>query len=69
MRQPTKLLHRLADGKDLGKGKTEAQVLAHIRNDMFGGSKALDAVLTPYVASMYAKAAAAPAALGKRRFV
>ena len=39
---------------------------------MFGGSNALDAVLEPYVASMYAKAAAAPAAkaaFGKRRFV
>ena len=76
LRQPTKLLHRLKDGDDLGKGKTEAQVLAHIRDDMFGGSNALDAVLEPYVASMYAKAAkaanaanAANASFGKRRFV
>jgi hypothetical protein len=67
LRQPTKLLHRLAGGTDLGKGKTKGEVLAHIRKDMFGGSSALDAVLEPYVSSMYAKTA--PAAFGKRRFV
>jgi hypothetical protein len=62
--QPTKLLHRLAEGFDAGAGKKAADVLEHVRSEMFGGSEALDAVLGPYVAAI-----AASAAFGTRRFV
>jgi hypothetical protein len=62
--QPTKLLHRLAEGFDAGARKTAADVLEHVRSEMFGGSEALDAVLGLYVAAI-----AASAAFGTRRFV
>jgi hypothetical protein len=62
--QPTKLLRLLATGEDAGAGKTAREVLEHVRNDMFGGSDALDAALEPY-----ATAIAASAAFGKRRYV
>jgi hypothetical protein len=64
LRQPTKLLHHLAQGVDKGAGMKEGEVLAEIRKDMFGGVRALDPILTPYVSSMYAAAA-----FGTRRFV
>jgi hypothetical protein len=62
--QPTKMLHRLAEGLDAGAGKKAEDVLEHIRREMFGGSDALDAALEPYAAAI-----AASAAFGKRRFV
>ena len=62
--RPTHLLHRLAEGEDPGAGNKGERVLEHIRNEMFGGSDALDEVLRPYVAAI-----AASAAFGKRRFV
>jgi hypothetical protein len=39
----------------------------HIRKEMFGGVRALDAIIRPYVSEMYASSASA--AFGKRRYL
>ena len=58
---------RVGEAMDKVQKKGEQKVVEHIRKEMFGGVRALDAIIRPYVSEMYASSASA--AFGKRRFV
>ena len=58
---------RVGEAMDKVQQKGEQKVVEHIRKEMFGGVRALDAIIRPYVSEMYASSASA--AFGKRRFV
>jgi hypothetical protein len=60
---------RVGEAMDKVQKKGEQKVVEHIRKEMFGGVRALDAIIRPYVSAMYASSASASAAFGKRRFV
>jgi len=56
---------KVGEAMDKVQKMGEQKVVEHIRKEMFGGVRALDAIIRPDVSKMYA----ASAAFGKRRFV
>ena len=62
---------KVGEAMDKVQKMGEQKVVEHIRKEMFGGVRALDEIIRPYVSEMYASSASASAsaAFGKRRFV